>query len=126
MRYRLSAAGISAVGGDFNEGLPEGPFDAAYLGGVSRIYGPGENVALIKRVAGSLSPGGLIAIRDFVRGLSKGAALFAVNMLVNMESGSTYTEEEYRAWLGVAGFREGEVLSIPDKDTRFILARRLG
>jgi SAM-dependent methyltransferase len=126
MKDRLSAAGISAVGGDFNEGLPAGQFDAAYLGSVSHIYGPEENLVLIKRVAGILSPGGLIAIRDFVRGLSKGAALFAVNMLVNMESGSTYTEEEYRAWLGVAGFREGEVLSIPDKDTRFILARRLG
>ena len=36
-------------------------------------------------MAGSLYPGGLIAIRDFVRGLSKGAALFGVNMLVNTE-----------------------------------------
>ncbi len=40
MKERLSAAGVSAVGGDFNEGLPEGPFDAAYLGSVSHIYGP--------------------------------------------------------------------------------------
>ena len=40
MRKHLDAAGISAVGGDFNEGLPEGPFDAAYLGSVSHIYGP--------------------------------------------------------------------------------------
>jgi hypothetical protein len=93
------------VGGDFNEGLPEGPFDAAYLGSVSHIYGPKENLALIKRVADSLVPGGLIAIRDFIRGLSKGAALFAVNMLVNTESGDTYSEEEYRSWLGTAGFR---------------------
>jgi SAM-dependent methyltransferase len=91
MKEHLDAAGISAVGGDFNEGLPEGPFDAAYLGNVSHIYGPEENLALMKRVAGSLSPGGLIAIRDFVRGLSKGATLFAVNMLVNTESGDTYT-----------------------------------
>ena len=124
MKERLSAAGISAVGGDFNEGLPEGPFDAAYLGNVSHIYGPEENLALIKRVAGSLSPGGLIAIRDFVRGMSKGAALFAVNMLVNTNSGDTYTEEDYRGWLGAAGFRGVEVLPIPARDTHFILARR--
>jgi SAM-dependent methyltransferase len=124
MKERLDAAGISAVGGDFNEGLPEGPFDAAYLGSVSHIYGPEENLALIKRVAGTLSPGGLIAIRDFLRGLSKGAALFGVNMLVNTESGNTYSEEEYRGWLGAAGFQEVEVLPIPDRDTHFILARR--
>jgi SAM-dependent methyltransferase len=125
MNERLSTAGVSAVvGGDFNEGLPEGPFDAAYLGSVSHIYGPEENRTLIERVAGSLSPGGLIAIRDFVRGLSKGAALFAVNMLVNTQSGNTYSEEDYRAWLGAAGFQEVQVLPIPDRDTHFIFARR--
>ena len=40
MKEHLDEAGISAVGGDFNEGLPEGPFDAAYLGSVSHIYAP--------------------------------------------------------------------------------------
>jgi SAM-dependent methyltransferase len=124
MQERLDAAGISTVGGDFNEDLPEGPFDAAYLGSVSHIYGPEENLALIVRAAGSLSPGGLIAIRDFVRGVSKGAALFGVNMLVNTESGDTYTEAEYRGWLGSAGFQGVEVLPIPARDNHFILARR--
>lgn len=124
MKEHLAAAGISAVGGDFNEGLPEGPFDAAYLGSVSHIYGPEENQTLIKRVAGVLAPGGLIAIRDFVRGQSRGAALFAVNMLVNTESGNTYSEEEYRGWLTAAGFEEAEVLPIPGRDTHLILAHR--
>ena len=124
MKEHLDAAGISAVGGDFNEDLPEGPFDAAYLGSVSHIYGPEENLALIVRAAGSLSPGGLIAIRDFVRGVSKGAALFGVNMLVNTESGDTYTEADYRGWLGAAGFQGVEVLPIPARDNHFILARR--
>jgi SAM-dependent methyltransferase len=125
MKEHLDAAGISAVGGDFNEGLPKGPFDAAYLGSVSHIYGPKENLTLIKRVAESLYPNGLIAIRDFVRGLSKGAALFGVNMLVNTEFGNTYSEGEYRGWLSAAGFEGIEVLPIPERDTHFILARKL-
>jgi SAM-dependent methyltransferase len=124
MREHFDAAGISAVGGDFNEGLPEGPFEAAYLGSVSHIYGPEENLTLIDRVGGSLAPGGLIAIRDFIRGLSKGAALFGVNMVVNTESGDTYSEEEYRRWLSAAGFEKIEVLPIPERDTHFILARK--
>jgi SAM-dependent methyltransferase len=125
MKEHLAAAGVSASGGDFNEGLPDGPFDAVYLGSVSHIYGPEENQALIQRVAESLAPGGLIAIRDFIRGVSKGAALFAVNMVVNTESGDTYTEEEYRGWLNAAGFEGIEVLPIPGRDTYFILARKL-
>jgi SAM-dependent methyltransferase len=124
MKEHLDAAGISAVGGDFNEGLPEGPFEAAYLGSVSHIYGPEENLALIERVADSLAPGGLIAIRDFIRGLSTGAALFGVNMVVNTEAGNTYTEEEYREWLSAAGFEGIEVLPIPERDTLFIFARK--
>jgi hypothetical protein len=66
----------------------------------------------------------LITIRDFVRGLSKEAALFAVNMLVNTESGNTYSEEEYREWLNTAGFEGVEVLPIPGRDTHLVLARR--
>jgi SAM-dependent methyltransferase len=125
MKEHLAAAGVSAYSGDFNEGLPEGPFDAVYLGSVSHIYGPDENQALIQRVAESLAPGGLIAIRDFIRGVSKGAALFAVNMVVNTESGDTYTEAEYRGWLNAAGFEGIEVLPIPGRDTYFIVARKL-
>ena len=126
MKEQLAAGGVSAIGGDFNEGLPEGPFDAAYLGSVSHIYGPEENLALIKRVASVLAPRGLIAIRDFVRGLSKGAALFAVNMLVNTVSGNTYSEAEYREWLSAAGFEGIEVLPIPGRDTHLIQAHRPG
>lgn len=123
MKEHLAAAGISVVGGNVNEGLPDGPFDAVYLGSVSHIYGPEDNRTLIKRVARSLSPGGLIAIRDFIRGVSKGAALFAVNMLVNTESGNTYSEEQCREWLSAAGFEEIEVLPLPGRDTHFLLGR---
>jgi hypothetical protein len=38
-----------------------------------------------------------------------------VNMLINTESGNTYTEEEYRGWLGAAGFQKAEVLPILTK-----------
>ncbi len=40
MKEHPAAAGVYAVGGDFNEGLPEGPFDAAYLGSVSHWCEP--------------------------------------------------------------------------------------
>ena len=34
----------------------------------------------------------------------RSGALFAINMLVGTVSGSTYSEEEYAAWLREAGF----------------------
>jgi hypothetical protein len=51
-----------------------------------------------------VTPGGCIAILDFVRGLSEFAALFAITMLLATEAGGTYTLEEYGSWLGEAGF----------------------
>jgi len=53
-----------------------------------------------------LVPGGSIAVVDFVRGRHPFAAVFAVNMLVNTETGGTWTWEEYVAWLTDAGFKD--------------------
>jgi hypothetical protein len=36
----------------------------------------------------------------------RAGALFAINMLVGTPGGSTYSEAEYRVWLGQAGFAE--------------------
>jgi SAM-dependent methyltransferase len=119
----LSAAGIECEAGDMNEGLPEGPFDAVYFGNTSHMYGPEENRALFERMRGSLVPGGLLVIREFLRGLSEEAALFAVNMLALTRRGGTYTEEEYDGWLRQAGFGEIEVAPVPGRGTHLIFAR---
>ena len=76
------AVGIEAIPGDMNEGLPEGPHDAIYFGNTSHMYGLEENKRLLTRMRQILAPGGLLVVREFVRGTSEEAALFAVNMLV--------------------------------------------
>ncbi len=123
MQDRLAAAGIASVAGDMNEGLPEGPFDAIYFGNTSHMYGPEENRELFARMRRSLAPGGVLAIREFVRGTSPEAALFAVNMLVLTPRGNTYTASEYGGWLRDAGFVNIEVVPIPGLETHLILAR---
>ncbi len=95
---------IDMVKGDFNEGLPPGPFDIVYLGNVCHIYGEVENRRLFRNAAEVLRPGGRLVINDFIRGTSARASVFAVNMLVNTESGGTWTMEQYRTWLEDAGF----------------------
>lgn len=103
---------ITMVAGDFNVALPPGPFDVAYLGNVTHIYGETENRTLFCRTAAVLRPGGRIAIADFIRGINPRAALFAVNMLVNTENGGTWTLDQYRTWLREAGFSDPELREV--------------
>jgi SAM-dependent methyltransferase len=126
MGDHLREAGIETAAGDINEALPEGPFDAIYYGNTSHMYGPQENRRLFARMRRSLVPGGLLAIREFVRGMSEDAALFAVNMLVLTADGGTYTREEYEGWLTGAGFGGVEVVPVPGRGTHLIFGRNPG
>jgi 3-hydroxy-5-methyl-1-naphthoate 3-O-methyltransferase len=123
--YLGSAAGdIALVSGDFTQGLPPGPFDLAYLGNVSHIYGPDTNVRLIAEVHSLLAPGGTIAIQDLVWGRTPRAAIFAVSMLQATEDGGVWTEEQYRQWLTGAGFAEIEVVDLESARAQLILGRK--
>jgi SAM-dependent methyltransferase len=106
---------IHLVAGDFTAGLPEGPFHLAFLGSICHIYGEKENQRLFKRAATALVPGGRIAVMDFVRGHHSFAAVFAVNMLVNTETGGTWTWEEYVTWLTDAGFKDMRLNEVGDR-----------
>lgn len=123
MQETLQAAGVETTAGDMNETLPDGPFDAVYFGNTSHMYGPRENRELFARMRASLAPGGLLAIREFVRGLGEDAALFAVNMLVTTARGNTYTAGEYGAWLVRAGYEGVEFEPVPGRSTYLIFAR---
>ncbi len=126
MQDHLDAAGIASLAGDMNEGLPGGPYDAVYFGNTSHMYGPEENVALFRQMRSELAPGGLLAVREFVRGMSEEAALFAVNMLVLTPRGNTYTASEYGSWLEEAGFADVEAVPIPGLVSHLVLARNPG
>ncbi|MGB9609406.1 MAG: methyltransferase [Bryobacteraceae bacterium] len=83
-------------------------YDLVLLSAICHMLSPEENRSLLARCFRALAPGGRLLIRDFILDPGKTsppqAALFAVNMLVNTRGGSTYTEEEYTAWLREAGF----------------------
>ena len=123
MQSTLHAAGVETKAGDMNETLPGGPFDAVYFGNTSHMYGPRENRDLFARMRGPLAPGGLLAIREQVRGPGGDAALFAVNMLVTTARGNTYAEGEYRDWLARAGYEGVEFEAVPGRTSDLIFAR---
>ncbi len=105
MRPELDPAlPVRLVSGDFTQALPDGTYDVAYLGNICHIYGEAENRDLFGRTAKHLNPGGRLVINDFLRGTGADASVFAVNMLVNTETGGTWTFAQYEAWLEDAGF----------------------
>ncbi|KLU61128.1 O-methyltransferase [Peptococcaceae bacterium CEB3] len=115
MGERAKKAGITMIPGDFNLGLPAGPFDLAYLGNICHIFGETENAKLFRKVGQVLTGGGEIAIVDTVRGTNPFAAVFGVNMLVNTVNGGTWTLEQYKAWLHTAGFTDVTLNEVADR-----------
>lgn len=117
-RERLAGAGmldrVHLVAGDFDEDELPGGHDLALLSAIIHQNSPGENVELFRKVLHALVPGGRIIIRDHVMGPDRTAprdgAIFAVNMLVNTEGGSTYTFGEVGDWLDKAGFANVRLL----------------
>lgn len=124
-----SVDGLSLLAGNFNDELPPGPYDLAFLANVTHIYGPEYNKSLIQRVAKLLGPGGGVAILDFILGPdSPAAAFFAVNMLVNTVTGGAWQKRQYRSWLDDAGFTDivfhGAVQGTEGREQHLILARK--
>jgi SAM-dependent methyltransferase len=124
--YELrDAEGIELVAGDFLESLPAGRYDIVLLSNITHIYDADTNRDLLDRIASLQAPGDLLAIMDFVRGLSDFAPLFAITMLLATDSGNTYHLDMYRHWLTAAGYEEMEVEGI-DADRQLITGLRSG
>jgi SAM-dependent methyltransferase len=98
---------VTTRAGDLRSGDLGSGYDLVFMSSICHMLGPDGNRDLIARAARALGAGGRVAIQDFIldpdRAGPRHAALFAINMLVGTDAGSTYTEEEYASWLGAAG-----------------------
>lgn len=89
----------------------------ATLGHILHSEGRDRSQRLLKKVFNALSPGGTIAIMEFMvnddRSGPPMGLLFAVNMLVNTHAGDTFSFKEMSGWLRKAGFRNPRLLEVP-------------
>jgi SAM-dependent methyltransferase len=120
----LEAGDIAMIEGDFTASLPAGPFDLVFFGNVMHIYSPETDARVIREAFSTVSPGGTIAIQEYVWGRSSRAAIFAVNMLQATEDGGVWSEHQFREWLSAAGFAKIEVFDLETAGTQLVLARR--
>jgi SAM-dependent methyltransferase len=89
----------------------------ATLGHILHSEGRERSRSLLEKTFHALAPGGTIAIAEFLVNADRTGPLnglfFAVNMLVNTDSGDTYSFEEIASWLKDAGFTNARTLDAP-------------
>jgi (2Fe-2S) ferredoxin/predicted O-methyltransferase YrrM len=121
-------ARIATRAGDLRTDEFGGGYDLVLLSAICHMLAPDENRNLLARVYRALAEGGRVAIQDFLLRADKtgprAGALFSLNMLVNTQSGASYSEDEYTAWLREAGFRE--VRRVPMAGPAGVLVARRG
>jgi predicted nicotinamide N-methyase len=117
----IEAAGlagrISTRAGDLRHDALGGAFDLVLVSQICHMLDEAENRDLIRRCLSATAASGRTVIQDFIlepdKTAPKSAALFALNMLVGTLAGSSYSCEEYFAWMKEAGFREVKHVRLP-------------
>lgn len=122
----LRAAGIATIPGDVREALPEGPWEAVYLGNVVHLFGPEEAAALVARAAAALAPGGLLAVQEVLGDRSDQGPAFGVMMLLSTTGGDAYAEADLRRWMEEAGCPPGGAVEVAAGEHFLLLGRRAG
>jgi len=102
-------------------------YDLVLLSSIVHIYGPRENEILIRKIYDATAPHGRIALRDMFLELDRSrppwTSLFSLNMLVNTESGRSYTEGEVASWLAGVGFYNIRRVDLPGESS-LLIARK--
>jgi predicted O-methyltransferase YrrM len=119
---------VTLVPGDFYvDDLPGGA-DFAWVSAICHQHSRRHNRELFAKVCKALVPGGQIAIRDMVmepcRTKPLDGALFAINMLVNTNSGGTFTFEEFAEDLRMAGFEDARLQVKHEAMNAVVMARK--
>lgn len=118
---------LTSVAGDLHEAEFGTGHQVATIGEILHSEGPDRSRDLLRRTFAALAPGGSVAIAEHLldddRRGPTGALVFAVNMLINTEAGSTFSFREIACWLKEAGFANPRLLKTPSPSP-LILATR--
>ncbi|MDQ2826115.1 MAG: acetylserotonin O-methyltransferase [Actinomycetota bacterium] len=122
-RGRLAEAGVELVAGSFFDGVPPGPFHLAFCAGITHTFDGRHNESLFRNLRPAVSSRGGVAVVTFLRHRDPMADVFAVQMLANGNGGDSHGEDQYRAWLGGAGFKVDDVVvDIPGRPQSALFA----
>lgn len=96
--------------GDYNTDELQKGFDLVFLSAIIHSNSYEKNEDLVRKCYNSLNSGGKIVIHDWIMNDDKTepvqGAIFSINMLVGVEGGDCYSEQEVSTWMKNAGFKE--------------------
>ena len=122
------ASRVATIAGDLRHDALGRGFTLVLASAICHMLSPEENQDLFRRCYAALDPNGRAVIQDFIlepdKTAPKQAALFALNMLVGTPAGSTYSYEEYSAWLQEAGFQEVRHVRLPGPASLMVGAKK--
>ena len=108
---------FSFIAGDLMQADFGSGHTVATLGHILHSEGRERSRRLLEKTFHALDAGGTIAIAEFLVNADRtgpvNGLFFAVNMLVNTDSGDTYSFEEISGWLAEAGFVDARMLETP-------------
>jgi (2Fe-2S) ferredoxin/precorrin-6B methylase 2 len=128
----INAAGLAGRvetrAGDLRHDHLGDGFTLVLVSAICHMLSPAENQDLLRRCFEALAPQGRLVMQDFIleadKTAPKQAALFALNMLVGTPAGSTYSYEEYSAWMREAGFQEVRPIRLPGPSSLMVGVRQ--
>jgi len=101
---------VDFMSGDFLEDGVEGMYDVAWLSHILHSTGPDGCQTIIEKAVAALEPGGLLLVHEFILDDTFDtplfAAIFSLNMLVNTDSGQSYSEGQIIGMLKKAGLED--------------------
>jgi SAM-dependent methyltransferase len=99
---------VGVIGGDLFTHDYGGPYDVVFYSNVIHIYGPQENVRILKKIKNALRPGGRLLIVEYFldpdRAHPADVSSFALMMYLVTQTGQCYTWDEVISWLTPLGF----------------------
>jgi 2-polyprenyl-3-methyl-5-hydroxy-6-metoxy-1,4-benzoquinol methylase len=106
---------ISTLSGNYLMDDIGSGYDLIFLSAVIHSNSYDENALLVKKCVSALNRNGKIAILDYImnddRTSPVGGAIFAINMLVGTNEGTTYTETEIKKWMSAAGLKDFSLIN---------------
>jgi len=120
-RFKFIEGDIGVV--DFGDG-----YDIATLGHILHSEGEERSRCLLKKTFGALKSGGTIVIAEWLvndeRSEPLPSLVFAVQMLVNTQTGDTFSFNEIKSWLEQAGFTDARTLDAPGPSPLILATKR--
>lgn len=118
---------VRLIGGDFLADPIGGPYDFVWISQILHAYSEKDCRALLRKARRALSPGGRVAVQEFLvderRTSPPGPAFFSVHMVAVTEGGRAYSAREVARMLRAAGFGKAAFAGADARGVGIVVAR---